>query len=86
MFYGKPYRDVEKWVCTKVPWEKQLSLSVICWTRVARKLPLHLRLISSTSYAKMPVDLMEREPVSRAKIIVVGRELLTGRTLDTNFN
>ncbi len=34
----------------------------------------------------MPVDLMEREPVSRAEIIVVGREILTGRTLDTNSN
>jgi molybdenum cofactor synthesis domain-containing protein len=51
-----------------------------------RKLQLHFRLISSTSYAKMPGDLIKRETVDRVEIIVIGREILTGRTLDTNSN
>lgn len=51
-----------------------------------RKLQLHVRLISSTSYAKMPGDLIKRETVNRVEIIVIGREILTGRTLDTNSN
>jgi len=63
-----------------------LSSSVMGWMRVARKLQLHFRLISSTSYAKMPWNLIKRETVNRVEIIVVGREILTGRTLDTNSN
>jgi molybdenum cofactor synthesis domain-containing protein len=34
----------------------------------------------------MPWDLIKREIVNRVEIIVVGREILTGRTLDTNSN
>jgi hypothetical protein len=34
----------------------------------------------------MARDLMEGKRVSRTEIIVVGREILTGRTLDTNSN
>lgn len=50
-----------------------------------RQIPVHYLLISSRYCAKMKA--IEAEyPMSRTEIIVVGREILTGRTLDTNSN